>query len=336
MVLRFQVRQQQMVFGIIAVSMVLSALLFAHGCTRILAANFITLDPSIQPTRPSLRAALSSSRLSAKVGSSQDPSGVLKRNIFDSALGPMDQAPVDAMASDEPVTIDPNAPPPPCDGALKLVGSYAIPKLPEHSFAAISTGAGGLLFRQGMAVDGRTIAEIRSEAVYLRKGTGGLCALTMFSPAMGTRPLGGSPSVTAMTGTEETLMRSTLSSNSTDLPAADLQQGIEKLSDTSYNIKRSLVDKLLENQSALMRAARITPIKEGERVSGVRLSSIRPNTLLSSIGMKNGDVLRTINGFDMADPSAALQAYARLRNESSLTVSVLRNGAPVTLTYNIR
>ncbi len=331
--MRFHLHQQHVVFAIVALSFVLSAMLFAHGCTRILAAQVITLDPAIQAARPTLRAALRSRQLSAGAEAPKDPKVVLKRNIFDSVLGPMDQAPVDAWM-DEAAAIDPNAPPPPCDGGLKLVGAYAIPKLPEYSFAAISSGGSGLLYRQGMSIDGRIVAEITPEAVYLSKGSGGLCSLSMFASTQG----GHSPSMvtSAIPPSAGLGVDRSLNASGSDIAAMDLQQGIEKLSDTSYNINRSLVDKLLENQSALMRAARITPIKEGDRVSGVKLSSIRPNTLLSTIGLTNGDVLRTINGFDMADPSAALQAYARLRNESNLTVSILRNGAPVTLTYNIR
>lgn len=332
----FQFRQQHIVVSIVAMSLILSAMLFAHGCTRILAANLITLDPDIQPSAPLLRAAAGARRRADTSNQPKDAKAVLQRNIFDSALGPMDQVPVDMMGSNEPVSIDPNAPPPLCDGTLKLTGTFAIPKLPEYSFAAINTGSGGLLYRQGMSVDGRVVAEITSETVYLRKGTGGLCSLAMFATSQGGRPnFTASSPITPMPLGEESASGQ-LSSSASGIPAADLQQGIEKLSDTSYNLTRNLVDKLLENQSALMRAARITPMKEGDRVSGVKLSAIRPNTLLSMIGMKNGDVMRTINGYDMSDPSAALQAYARLRNESSITVSMLRNGAPVTLTYNIR
>jgi len=329
----FQFRQQHVVVSIVALSLIFSAMLFAHGCTRILAANLITLDPDIQPAAPMLRATVGARRVVDGANQPKDATAVLQRNIFDSALGPMDQVPVD-MLSNEPVAIDPNAPPPPCDGSLKLTGTFAIPKLPEYSFAAINTGSGGLLYRQGMTVDGRVVAEITAETVYLRKGTGGLCSLAMFAPASGARTFTSVSATPMPTGDESALGQ--FSSSASGLPAAELQQGIEKLSDTSYTLTRSLVDKLLENQSALMRAARITPMKEGDRVSGVKLSAIRPNTLLSMIGMKNGDVMRTINGYDMSDPSAALQAYARLRSESNITVSMLRDGAPVTLTYNIR
>jgi hypothetical protein len=39
------------------------------------------------------------------------------------------------------------------------------------------------------------------------------------------------------------------------------------------------------------------------------LFGIRPDTLLGTLGLENGDRLQTINGFDMASPEKALEAY---------------------------
>ena len=53
---------------------------------------------------------------------------------------------------------------------------------------------------------------------------------------------------------------------------------------------------------------------------------IRPETLLGTLGMENGDRLQTINGFDMASPEKALEAYARRRTADKLTISLNRQG----------
>jgi general secretion pathway protein C len=46
--------------------------------------------------------------------------------------------------------------------------------------------------------------------------------------------------------------------------------------------------------------------------------------------------LETVNGFNMASPEKALEAYARLRTASSLNVSVNRRGSPVTISLHIK
>src|SRR6185369_3449655 len=106
----------------------------------------------------------------------------------------------------------------------------------------------------------------------------------------------------------------------------DMAKGIQKISATEYNIDRGVVDKILENQADLMRQARIVPEQENGRVVGIRMYGIRPETLLGTLGMQNGDRLQTINGFEMGSPEKALEAYARLRTADKLTVTLNRGG----------
>jgi general secretion pathway protein C len=97
-----------------------------------------------------------------------------------------------------------------------------------------------------------------------------------------------------------------------------------------------VVDKILENQAELMRQARIVPEQENGKVVGIRLFGVRPDTLLGTLGMENGDRLEKINGFDMTSPESALEAYARLRTADHLTVSLNRRGQPTNVDYNIQ
>jgi general secretion pathway protein C len=88
---------------------------------------------------------------------------------------------------------------------------------------------------------------------------------------------------------------------------------------------------VLANQAQLMRSARIIPETKDGQVVGVRLFGIRPDTLLGSIGLQNGDRLETINGFAMSSPEKALEAYTRLRAADGLTLQINRRGQPTTI-----
>ncbi|MDH3846141.1 MAG: general secretion pathway protein GspC, partial [Myxococcales bacterium] len=96
-----------------------------------------------------------------------------------------------------------------------------------------------------------------------------------------------------------------------------------------------LVDKVLANQGSLMKSARVIPHEENGRVVGVKLYGIRRNSLLGRLGVRNGDMLRTINGFDMTSPDTALEAYSRLRSADKLTLAVKRQNKEITIDYNI-
>ena len=117
---------------------------------------------------------------------------------------------------------------------------------------------------------------------------------------------------------------------------ADIASKIQRISDTEFNIDRSVVDKILENQAELMKSARIVPETKDGKVLGIRLFGIRPETLLGTLGLQNGDRLESINGFNMGSPEKALEAYARLRTASQLDVTVNRRGAPVAIVHHIK
>jgi general secretion pathway protein C len=116
---------------------------------------------------------------------------------------------------------------------------------------------------------------------------------------------------------------------------AELDQGIKQVSETKYSVRRSLVDKLLQNQSELIKQARVVPHEENGRVVGVKLYGIRKSSLFGKLGLQNGDMLRTINGFDMSSPDSALEAYTKLRSASNLSLAIVRRGNAVTMDYNI-
>src|SRR6185295_5571079 len=113
----------------------------------------------------------------------------------------------------------------------------------------------------------------------------------------------------------------------------DIASKIQKVSGNEFNVDRQVVDKILENQAELMRSARIVPEQENGKVVGIRLFGIRPETLLGTLGLENGDRLESINGFNMGSPEKALEAYARLRTASQLDVTVNRRGASVAIVH---
>jgi general secretion pathway protein C len=133
----------------------------------------------------------------------------------------------------------------------------------------------------------------------------------------------------------KTAAQTAVSARNAGLSDEELEDGIEKISDTKFNIQRSLVDKVLANQGSLMKTARVIPHEEDGRVAGVKLYGIRRNSLLGRLGVRNGDMLRTINGFDMTSPDSALEAYSSLRNANKLTLAVKRQNKEMTIDYNI-
>jgi general secretion pathway protein C len=116
---------------------------------------------------------------------------------------------------------------------------------------------------------------------------------------------------------------------------AEMDQNIKAISETKFGVPRSFVDRILSNQAEILSSARVVPHEENGQVVGVKLYGIRRNSLLGKLGLQNGDLLRTINGFAMSSPDTALEAYTRLRTASNLAVAVVRRGQAMNIEYDI-
>ena len=332
-------KQRRVTMVVVLVTIGLVSLFSAAGLTRLVAGALLPLEAHGAASSASVGGGGRPLGAGAGGGAQRkDATTILRRNIFDSESGAQDgervrqptPEEIAAAAVVEAPPVDPNAPPPPCDGAIRLVGAFYSPQRPERSFAAITNVAGKvLLYRLGMALESRTVDAIGPSTVYMLQGAT-RCSLTMFAPPGGVMPVSPVAAVAAVEPPAAT------GEPSGGIPAADLDAGITKVSDTEYRIQRGLVNRILENQADLMRTARVVPHEEGGRVVGVKMYGIRRNSLLGRLGMQNGDVLRTINGFDMTSPDKALEAYARLRESDHLTLSVVHRGQPTNVNFNIQ
>jgi general secretion pathway protein C len=126
----------------------------------------------------------------------------------------------------------------------------------------------------------------------------------------------------------------------TNAPVDDLQaqidNGIKKIDENNYEIDKALVDKVLANPMAVAKGARVVPAVKNGQPDGFKLYAIRPSSVYAKLGLTNGDTLQSINGFELTSADKALEVYTKLREATSLEVSVTRRGKPLTLKYSIR
>lgn len=319
--------QRRLSLAIILTTLAVCAFFLAQGTTRVLASELLGVE-EIKPPRRASRSVASRVVVSRK----HDAAVVLKRNIFDSERGDLTLEPLpesgETVDGAPMAEWDPSSAPPKCSNSLRLVGSVMSPRDPEWSFAAISGTDDGktMLYREGSVLDGSKIVAVYPSSVVVSSSSGA-CQLLMFEEE---EP--GAPKIAKKT--PEKPKKSTNPRNA-GLTDEELNDGIEKVTDTKFNIQRSLVDKVLANQGSLMKTARVIPHEEDGRVVGMRLYGIRRNSLLGRLGVRNGDMLRTINGFDMTSPDSALEAYTRLRTADGLTLAIKRQNKDMTIEYNI-
>ncbi|MBI3202489.1 MAG: general secretion pathway protein GspC [Polyangiaceae bacterium] len=258
---------------------------------------------------------------------------ILSRNPFDSVTGPLNAAELDVSSLPSPAAdlSDPLAVSK-CDGIRVSIITESTD--PMWSIAALQ-GPGEArptIRRVGDKVGSHDVTFIgynpreNSPSVWLTNA-GSVCQLVLFAA----QPAPAPPVAAASAGPAAPAGKGAASG----VPA-DIASKIQKVSETEFNVDRSVVDKILENQAELMRSARIVPEQQNGKVVGIRLFGIRPETLLGTLGFQTGDRLETINGFNMASPEKALEAYARLRTASNLNVKINRRGKPMSIDFRIK
>jgi general secretion pathway protein C len=241
-----------------------------------------------------------------------DVRAILARNVFDFRTGALPKA------AARPVTrpVQRTDPPASCDGSLRLVGSVFSARTRDWSLASVTvSGEPPQLYREGSRVHDRELVAVMPDAAYLRDSDDQLCALHMFAN-------GPAAPVTTEHGP-------------VTAPAADLEQAIRATSPGQFTVDRSFVERVLQHPAELLGRARIVPHEESGRVLGAKLYGIRRDSALAKLGLQNGDLLRAINGFDLSSPDSALDAYAKLRNATHLTVALVRRDRPVTIDVEI-
>ena len=312
----------------------LAAYFQASGVTELVGAGLLAPSPS---GSAALVAAPSPLNFGTPHREPRTADPLIERNPFDSVTGDLRPKPEEITPPQSIDMSDPLAAPA-CDGINALIITES--NDPLWSVAALMGGGEPhpRMRRAGDEVAGKKVVFIGfnprdvTPAVWL-SGGGQLCQAQLFRPAsVAAAPAAAAPPPPP---TPEVAPPPTPGRGPTPLPP-EIAAKIQKVSDNEFHVDRSVVDKILEDQTELMRSARIVPEQKDGKVVGVRLFGIRPDTLLGKLGLQNGDRLETINGYNMASPEKALEAYARLRTANGLSVKVNRRGSPVGIQYNIK
>ena len=300
------------------ITVVICAVLAAESAGHIIEGMYLSDNPEpgrVEQARPSR----------PKVSRARSKSGVLlaRRNMFCSECQPEAETP-----SNEGELVDPDSVPL-TSLPLELLATNLSGRS-QHSFATIRNttsdsqgaywtdqeipAAGKVVRIGGTFVDFQNTSTQRLERISLIEQNRG-------GPRRPTPPAPRRPTPRRGQGDEMSEM---------------LDAGIKKVSDNSYEIDRALVDKMLSNPMSVARGARIVPSVKDGKPNGFKLYAIRPSSVYSKIGLRNGDTISAINGFDLTTPDKALEVYTKVREASNLSVSVIRRGKPETMNYNIR
>jgi general secretion pathway protein C len=110
---------------------------------------------------------------------------------------------------------------------------------------------------------------------------------------------------------------------------------IRQIGASSFEIAQGDFESTLANLATISTQARAVPAMENGKSIGFKMFAIRQGSVFSKLGLKDGDVIRRINGYDMNSPEQALTLYARLKTARQFNIDIQRDGQNKTLDYSV-
>ena len=108
--------------------------------------------------------------------------------------------------------------------------------------------------------------------------------------------------------------------------------GIVERGQNQYQVPRNLITEQMRKPQEIFTQALMVPNAGG----GFLVREIQPGSLYEKLGLRIGDVIRSVNGRPVNTVDDAMQAYQRVSNQRDVRVEVVRGGQPTTLQYSFQ
>jgi len=100
-------------------------------------------------------------------------------------------------------------------------------------------------------------------------------------------------------------------------------------------IDKSLIDHYATNMDDIYKNIGIKEIKKGEKLEGFSISFVRKGSPFAKLGVKRGDVIKSINGEKIDSYNAAFGVYKNISNIDNLTLVIQRGKEEMELEYEV-
>ena len=87
---------------------------------------------------------------------------------------------------------------------------------------------------------------------------------------------------------------------------------------------------------AILSKADIKPYAVDDQIEGLRITGLENISEAKELGLKNGDIIRMVNGHRLTDKQKAFQIFKKARSQASVSMELLRDNKTKTLTFPLR
>ena len=223
---------------------------------------------------------------------------------------------------------------------IKLIGTAVNPTDPDLRWANIEVQGETTMVSPGSDIlDGKaTVVDILPQIIYLREGDR-LTHVGLWSEVVAkTGPAGRTPFRPGV-NPPRPLVRPPVGMPprvSGRPQGFDYSKGVKQISDYEYRIDKQMLDEQLTDLTQLGMQARVIPNYVRGKYEGFKLVGVRPGSLYRAIGIRSGDVVRSINGKKIDSPNKAMELFTQLKTASNIKLEVERRGKVVPFNYLVQ
>jgi general secretion pathway protein C len=100
------------------------------------------------------------------------------------------------------------------------------------------------------------------------------------------------------------------------------------------SLTRSDIKKSLDNVGTLLSQARIRPHSADGKPDGFRLTRIKPGSMFNKMGLKNGDIVHSVNNKEIKSTEDIIKLYQNMNLGREIALEVTRNGNKESLNFS--
>jgi len=109
-----------------------------------------------------------------------------------------------------------------------------------------------------------------------------------------------------------------------------------EVDDDHVSIKRTLINDYIKNIDKIWKDVAIGEVRTKNGIDGFKVNRIRKNSDFAKIGIKKGDIIKSINNVELKSYNDAFKIYKKINTIKNLNIKLLRNNIEMEIFYEIK
>jgi type II secretory pathway component PulC len=124
--------------------------------------------------------------------------------------------------------------------------------------------------------------------------------------------------------------------DSDDNSGARNQIQLKKLGPGKFEVSRAEVQQTMENPAQFFSQMRAMPHFVNGKTDGFSISQVQQGSVFAQLGLKDGDLLTSIDGQPVTNPMQAMSLIQAVKTQSAIDLIVNRGGTPTSVHLDLR